>query len=330
MESLGKGEMAYELITRLALKVKSRITPRSKSAQLFCPFHEEKNASMFVNMEKGIFHCFSCHRKGTINALSKEITGSTIYKFLDLKYDEFQEHSKVLYKQEFVDYDKIPSVLIKESDRGEARGAALGKSPVINSFLRRRGLTQEIAKSFRMYHLENVVRYNGTPYINRVCIPIYEGGRLLSVEGRADSLDNPLKVMYPKGSTVSTLYEYEKLDREKPLWIVEGLMDLAFLRRDPYFANSSCIFGANLTPRQKHLLKKFKEVLYIKENDAAGDGCVKELQTIDGIRKGYLKIPKTLKGVKIKDIGDFVKAGWTVQRFREEKNWIEVGLVKLH
>ena len=33
------------------------------------------------------------------------------------------------------------------------------------------------------------------------------------------------------------------------------------------FANSSCIFGANITARQKHLLKKFKEVVYIKDKD---------------------------------------------------------------
>lgn len=329
MKYISKNEMAYELINRLALKVKSKITPQSKNAQLFCPFHEEKNASMFINMQKGIFHCFSCRRKGTINALSKELTGNTIYKFLDLKYDEFQEHSKV-YQSEFVDFDKIPNVHIKESDQGEARSISLDYSREVNSFLRRRGLTKDIAKSFKMYLTPTLVKYNGTRYIDRICIPIYEGGRLLSIEGRALDVKNTLKVMYPKGSTVSTLYDYEKLDKDKPLWIVEGLMDLAFLRRDPYFKNSSCIFGANITPRQKHLLKKFKEILYIKENDAAGDHCVEDLQSISGVSKGFLKIPKVIQGKQIKDIGDFVKVGWTVQKFREEKNWIEVGLVKLH
>ncbi len=329
MNSLSKTEMSYELITRLALKVKNRITSKSKSAQIFCPFHEEKNASMFINMQKGIFHCFSCHRKGTINALSKELTGTTIYKFLDLKYDEFQEYSKVKYA-DLDDYDKIPNVYIKESDNGEARGVSLESSREVNSFLRRRGLTSEIARAFKMFNTPKAVRYNGTRYVNRLCIPIYEGGRLLSIEGRALDIKNTLKVMYPKGSTVSTLFEYEKLDKDKPLWIVEGLMDLAFLRRDPYFVNSSCIFGANITPRQKHLLKKFKEVFYIRENDAAGDGCVKELQSISGISKGFLKLPNMLSNTKIKDVGDFVTAGWTVQRFRKEKNWIEVGLVKLH
>jgi len=314
---------------RLALKSKNKVSLQSKSAQIYCPFHDEKNASMFVNMQKGIFHCFSCRRKGTINALCKELTGNTIYKFLDLKYDEFQAHSRIQHL-ELIDLDKLPDVLIKESDQGEARGSQLPNNRAVNAFMRRRGLDKEVAKQLGMYVTETAVRYNGTRYVDRICIPIYEGGRLLSVEGRALHLDNPLKVMYPKGSTVSTLFEYEKLDKRKPLWIVEGLMDLAFLRRDEYFENSSCIFGASLTARQKHLLKKFDTVFYIKENDDAGDRCVTELQSISGIRKGFLKIPKKLKGREIKDVGDFVSVGITVQQFREQRNWIEVGLVMLH
>ena len=78
------------------------------------------------------------------------------------------------------------------------------------------------------------------------------------------------------------------------------------------------------------LSKNNIEDFYIKENDKAGDGCVKDLMSIPEIKKGYLKIPKVLEGRKIKDIGDFVETGWNVERFRKERNWIEVGLMKLY
>ena len=177
---MNKNEMSYELINRLSLKSKKKITPKSKTAQIYCPFHQEKNASMFIDMDRGIYHCFSCRRKGTINNLSKELTGENIYKFLSIKFDEFQEYSKIQYKK-VEDLSKIPSVRIKESDNGEARGIHLEFSRKINAFLRRRGLTKEIVKAFKMYEVSNLVKYNETRYRDRVCIPIYEGGKLLSI-----------------------------------------------------------------------------------------------------------------------------------------------------
>ncbi len=326
---MNKNKMAYELINRLSLKSTKQITPRSRTAQLYCPFHDEKNASMFINMDKGIYHCFSCRRKGTINSLSKELTGKSIYKLLDVRYDEFKEYSKPRFKVN-EDFDTVPDIKIKESDFGLARQSALPNTKRINAFLRRRGLTRNVANKFNMFVPQGTVYYNGTSYRDRICIPILEAGRLLSIEGRALDTSNPLKVIYPKGSTVSTLFEYEKLNKNKRLWIVEGLMDLAFLRQDPYFENSTCIFGVNITSRQQYLLKKFSEVVYIRENDLAGEGCVRDLQKINIKSKGFLKIPKSLNGVNIKDIGDFVKAGVTVKQFREQRHWIDVGLVELH
>ena len=31
-----------------------------------CPFHEDRQPSLEVNPEKGLFYCFSCHRKGDV------------------------------------------------------------------------------------------------------------------------------------------------------------------------------------------------------------------------------------------------------------------------
>jgi hypothetical protein len=39
-----------------------------------CPFHEDTNPSLFVNSEKGVWHCFGCGRGGGINALVKEMS----------------------------------------------------------------------------------------------------------------------------------------------------------------------------------------------------------------------------------------------------------------
>ncbi|MDA8155220.1 MAG: AAA family ATPase [Actinomycetota bacterium] len=38
----------------------------NNQAQALCPFHEDKNPSLSVNIESGDFHCFGCEKKGSI------------------------------------------------------------------------------------------------------------------------------------------------------------------------------------------------------------------------------------------------------------------------
>lgn len=325
--TLTKNEMSHELVRRLNLRTKGPLRVNSKSIQLFCPFHEEKQPSMFINAEKGIYHCFSCRRSGTINNLAKELTGNTIYKLLDLQYDEFSDFA-LTQKQPIVSFSETPQVYIKESDNGLTRASGLSKDKKTFSFLRRRGISLKTAESMKMFSIETLVRYNGTAFKNRIGIPIYEGTKLLSIEGRALDINTQPKVLYPKGSSVSTLYDLEHLDKSQKLYIVEGLMDLAFLRQDPFFKNSTCIFGANINPRQLYLLDQFSEVIYLKENDNGGTNCVQDLMKLK-TNKGILKLPTIINYQKIKDVGDFPLAGYTVERYRKETNWITVGYRKI-
>lgn len=38
-----------------------------------CPFHKEKTPSCFINVISGIFHCFGCHKSGSIKKFFKEL-----------------------------------------------------------------------------------------------------------------------------------------------------------------------------------------------------------------------------------------------------------------
>jgi hypothetical protein len=45
--------------------VKTPLKPlRKDEYQCLCPFHADKNPSMGINDEKGLYHCFSCGAKG--------------------------------------------------------------------------------------------------------------------------------------------------------------------------------------------------------------------------------------------------------------------------
>lgn len=38
---------------------------RKKEVQVLCPFHDDKNASMSINVENGLYHCFGCNTSGS-------------------------------------------------------------------------------------------------------------------------------------------------------------------------------------------------------------------------------------------------------------------------
>ena len=52
-----------ELIESLGIKLKKV----GKEYMGLCPFHDDHRASLSVNKEKGLWHCFGCGKSGTIH-----------------------------------------------------------------------------------------------------------------------------------------------------------------------------------------------------------------------------------------------------------------------
>jgi DNA primase len=109
----------------------------------------------------------------------------------------------------------------------------------------------------------------GTLLSRRLLIPIKENGEVWSVECRDVTREDDKKVIYPRGCSVNTLFDLDRLDRHKPLVVVEGLMDLVKVRR--VYENSTCTFGIGVTPRQVELLNGFDRVILLPDSDRGGD-----------------------------------------------------------
>jgi hypothetical protein len=135
------------------------------------------------------------------------------------------------------------------------------------------------------------------------------------------------KCIYPRGASTSTLYGLDKLDETKTLFFMEGIMDLAVLRTDPYFTNrnSTAVFGASISGRQFALLSKFSSTVFVIDNDLAGWTSLKRWKNYIkehnlGQSHMFILPPFIDKGVK--DIGDVpVKIGKRITECREAK-WL--------
>lgn len=314
-------EITKAALGYLRLKTTRSVDSGVRNIPVHCPFHTDKTPSMYVQPYEGVFRCFSCKRGGSIEKLFREITGESLYKTLGIAFDEFSNFSFRKEDAE-LDYDNLHKD-VAVTITGDIISYRASREAV--GYLRRRGIGFEVADAMK-FRLAPLAYMNGTRFENRLIIPIYEKGRMIGVEGRdITGLAKP-KCLYPARSTVNTLYDLDALDTEQPLYIQEGLMDLALLRAYPEFKNSTSVFGAALTHRQLYLLRKFKTRIYIPDNDEAGE------MTLDTLRKELpgtfvLRVPKEYNRVPgIKDTGDIITKAHSSIADLLKRKW----LAKIH
>ena len=317
LNDIDRSDLTRQAISYLGLRTKNKITSYTEEAKIHCPFHKDNTPSMFINIKNGVYKCFSCGRHGSIESLCKEMTGENLYRALGIKTNaennQFSSFARKLSNQNLYNYEdnktkkKTVYLNFNEKDFVPATSDNLSLR-----YLLRRGLTTEISDSVGLMYCEES-RINTTLFKNRLCIPIFEDGCLCSIEGRKILAADPgPKVLYPKNTSVNLLYDIDNLDRSKTLYVCEGLMDLLLLRTCQAFSNSSSIFGASLTDRQLSQLSEFKDIVYIPDNDEAGEGVVTKLFESGLPGLSVLRLPKEINGVELKDIGDLPKASTTV------------------
>jgi len=287
-----------------------------------CPQHTDKTPSLRVSFNKGIFHCFSCHYSGTINKLCKDQIGRSIYQVLgyssDFSLESDDKHIvRIPYVEEKVDESKvnldIQGVLVPVETSYEGK-----------NYLKSRGISLEVAKRFGMKYAENVY-INRTYFTKRIMTPIYGvTGKLINYEGRDITRQAKAKVLYPKNA-IKPLFDFNNLDTSKPLFLVEGLIDLFLLKEDAYFSNVSAMLGSALSPYQLEFVRKFGGVILIPNNDTAGASSVDlvnraiSTEPSEGTSgKMNLSILR-ITDPHIKDVGEIPeKLGMSVKQYREE------------
>jgi len=332
-------QISVEICRRLGIELKGKV-----SGQVMTNHgeHGRRSPCLSIDLDRGLFKCFSCGEGGTLRSMYFEATGHGIFwdmgiKSDDVTYEPYEEPDPKTFEEP-------PEVNFEFSGRTvPAESCHRGKR-----FLESRGFDREISKKYNMkFVVSGITRSRDDPedrecHINfrdRVIIPIYEGGVLISLEGRdtlgergwrekvrAAGFDpstmNYKKVLYPKLSSVNSLYGLASLDKKSRLYIVEGLMDMISLRTDPTFRNSTAFFGAGITRRQMYLLDQFVEVCLVMDDDAAGVGTLKRLMGEPDLRK---KLKVLLPPAGCKDVNDILQGkNPNVRTVTEaiEKNWL--------
>lgn len=323
-EEMTKRDISLKIISDLNIRSARRITSHTTNILCSCPYHKDNKPSLGINLDKGIYHCFSCDRKGSITGLYYDIIGNSFYNVYNIANDSFSSFARRTHnlnfeddglnlkkKTVYINYDK--SKLLPIEDNKECI-----------EYIQKRGIPLELAKKYGFKYAKDT-QINTTRFINRICIPVYEDGLLTSIEGRM--LSKPInetdrKVLYPKNTSVSTLFDLDNLNFNEDLYACEGLMDLFVLKTCDYFENSTSIFGASLSNRQISLIARCnKRFIYIPDSDEAGFKTVEQLRRC-GLPNIYiLPLPEKVNDISIKDIGDLPKCNSSPKELLDKK-WL--------
>lgn len=340
-----------EINEQIILRLDIAKNVKHHSVMGHCPFHTDKHPSFSIDIDRALCHCFSCGYNGTLRRLFREITGHSINKELGIKYEAQDESTFINPFKETIkeDLSATPDVHIAL----DGAFIPVDKDPDVCKYLMQRCIPVSVAKSMRMQFATMARSFDTFEpenkdqmvYFNkRLVIPIYEKGKLLSCEGRdiygKDYYYNALKrkgmnpdeheykkCIYPRGASTSTLYDIDKLDTSKRLYFVEGIMDLAVLRSDNFFntKNSTAVFGASISERQKYFLKQF-DFTYIIDSDLSGWLSLRRL--MESLKEAPIKrdwkfVVPPFQELGVKDVGDIpVKTGKTIEQCRKA-HWLD-------
>lgn len=312
MENLAYESVIGEIKRRLSIlnlvETYLSLKRSGKSYVGLCPFHDDKNPSLHVNEEKGVFHCFACG------------AGGDIFGFI-MRYNNltFPEAVKELARRADIKLEKSP--ITTTTKNRSKRDISFKINDFVCSFYHKlllgskealeylvgRGITLETIKEFQLGYAPDewdtlakfltakniplsgaeklglVIKRNSKDshydrFRNRIIFPIKDiDGRVVGLGGRTIGGEEPKYMNSPESEIYhkkDVLFGLDKsrdyIRKYNKALVVEGYMDFLTI----YFTgmkNVVATLGTSLTRDHAILLKRYTDkVVVVFDGDEAG------------------------------------------------------------
>ena len=249
----------------------------------YCPWHDDRNASLAINIHKGAYHCFNgCikGRYGMKRLLEKLDPNRNLYQIM---IDRFPE----LYIRKYTNATPVTS------DDDVKYDVTQLPSAVDNPYLLRRGITNQTINDFDIrYHVG----------FDSIIVPIYQQGQLLGSVQR-NITRNP-KYVNSKGMDRDiAVFPLDKVEpRDGKIIVVEGLFDSIKAHQEGV-THTVCTFGGNVSHEQAKILGTLARTIIICP-DKDSSGLKMAYKTTNTLLKLGLSVEYTFPPGKAKDFGD--------------------------
>ena len=272
-----------------------------------CPFHNEKTPSFSVSPTKQFYHCFGCGAHGNAIGFLMAYGGmgyvdaiKDLASGVGMQVPEWQPRTPQEAKQKERETD-LYGLLERAMDFYRAE---LKKSPRAIEYLKRRGLTGEIAARFRIGYAPNdwqglkgafpnyedpALVEAGLVVVNedkrydrlrdRIVFPIFNargavigfGGRVINDEDTPKYLNSPETPVFEKGREVYGLVQArDALRAAGRVLVVEGYMDVVALAQFGVGYAVATLGTATTPVHVTKLLRLTDELVFSFDGDAAG------------------------------------------------------------
>jgi len=285
-----------------------------------CPFHTEKSPSFTVSPTKQFYHCFGCGKNGNAIGFMMDYSG---LHFVESIKDLAQSYGMVVPETEFSAEDKkaafehhekqVSLVGALESAVGFYK-KQLKSAPHAIDYLKKRGLSGEIAKKFGLGYSPNewqglaqvfpqyqdatlveaglVIENKETQgqekrydrFRDRIMFPIRNikgecigfGGRVMG-DGTPKYLNSPETAVFSKGRELYGLFEARASIKESGFAVVtEGYMDVVALAQLG-FSQAVATLGTACTNEHVQKLFRFTDtIVFGFDGDSAGRRAAKK------------------------------------------------------
>ena len=265
----------YQDVEQLLLTHGIKYQKKGNIIKCLCPSpsHNDRHIGSFsFDTIKGVGHCFSCGCSVNIFSFNKLLGEKLEYKG-DVNY-EFTKSLKpkkeeVVYTKPIV-YGKLYNPFYDNKIMNFLHG--IGWS---DEFIEEKGVKYCRYCEMIGENIANDIDEKPTVMENRICIPIYKGGKLVNYECRTFD-NNPIKVKYVKSCSSNLLYNLENVDLEKPVILTESIKNLG--KAWTVTKNVISSFGNQLTPIKMELLNHIPKLTVFLDNDDGGLTMAKKLK----------------------------------------------------
>lgn len=257
------------------------LNPNREENAVRCPLHDDRHASMSINLRKGVWNCLGCGKGGPLH---------TLFQFLGSDLDK---GARAILR---ANTDPDPEPVDFREKYNEFRSIRI-TTPEVQEYMREKGVLYEVME-------EAGIRYDAR---GTLVMPYFDGDRVVALRYRGR---NNFK-WYESGSE-RTIYGLNEIRGKRQVILCEGESDThsmrSLLRRtgvDDVVVGG--IAGANSSVEKWELwaldLMYAKEVWIAFDADEAGDkGAERAIETLGSIAK-------RLRPTKEKDWADAIAAG---------------------
>ena len=296
-ELLGRVDIVEVIERRVPLKKAGR------EYQARCPFHDEKTPSFTVSPQKQFYHCFGCGAHGSVIGFMMNYEG---LEFVDA-VEELARMAGLQVPRDAATSAPRPAAGLYEllAEAGAWYQAQLKQSPQAIEYLKRRGLSGEVAARFEVGYApagwDGLIKQLGADgkrlkllqragmlsegksgtydkFRDRIMFPIHDRrGRIIAFGGRALAddgpkyLNSPETELFHKGRELYGLYMARKSQAKLgQILVVEGYMDVVALAQ---FGFDNCVATLGTATTGDHaelLFRAADEVVYCFDGDRAG------------------------------------------------------------